>query len=198
MDCRTIEPLLQGYLDGEVTSAEESEVLFHLKGCSSCQKELERSERVRKLFQMERELPSGFRSDLYTRIDQVHSPYPSRLLWAGGLATLLFLLFIPLLNRVFFSPAAEPNRIHIVSPARDEVLSGEGMDICAAFYPAILEKNNVQVWIDEKEVTEITEVTQDFILITKNLEEGYHRVTVKLENQKGMVLEELSWTFYTL
>jgi len=143
MDCKTIESLLQGYLDGEVSKEEKDSVLLHLKGCPSCQKEVEWSERVREHFQVERELPPGFRADLYVRMDSAGSPSRVRLLWAGGLAVLLLLLSIPFVNRTVFFPSDGTPRIHVVSPLEDEVLSGEGMDICAAFYPAIEKRSGI-------------------------------------------------------
>jgi predicted anti-sigma-YlaC factor YlaD len=212
MDCKTIETLLQGFIDGEVTSEERDQVLLHLDTCSSCQKELERSKRIQELFQAEEELPSGFRENLYVRIREEESvkdkrrrliPLPAmnfQLLWIGGMAVILIFvsLFFMRMGTTIKGTPEELSRIHVVTPVRDGVISGKEMDICAAFYPSIQKKTSVQLWIDDEDVTQNAEISGDFILITKNLKEGYHQVTVKLEGEEGLLLEELSWTFYTL
>ena len=205
MDCQTRELILQGVLDGEVTPKERGEFLSHLEGCPSCRKEFERSKRIRDLFRKEWELPEGFRENLYARIEEKTGRvgvWP-RVAWVGGLATLLLLVSFSLWNRRSAEQSkgvslSEPSRIHIVTPALGEVMSGEGVDICAAFYPSRREKSSVHLWIDDQEVTEKAEISQDFVLITETLQEGYHRVRVKLEDDKGEVLEEVSWTFYVL
>ena len=212
MDCKTIETLLQGFIDGEVTTEERDQVLLHLDTCSSCQKELERSKRIQELFQAEEELPSGFRENLYARIREEEGakekrsrfiPLPAmnfRLLWIGGMAVILIFasLFFMRRGTTIKGAPGDLSRIHVVTPVRDGVISGKEMDICAAFFPSIQKKTAVQLWIDDEEVTQKAEISDDFILITKNLEEGFHQVTVKLEGEEGVLLEELSWTFYTL
>ncbi|MDQ7850370.1 MAG: zf-HC2 domain-containing protein [Armatimonadota bacterium] len=98
---------LSAYLDREVTPEEEAAVRRHLSGCPSCQEELSRLERVRRLLAglPERPLPESFWPELRSALGGRREP-PWQSLFAGrrirpaaalaAAAVVVLLLLVPL------------------------------------------------------------------------------------------------------
>jgi len=55
------------------------------------------------------------------------------------------------------------------------------------------------VILDGKDVTDATEISEDFLIYTSDaLSDGYHKVVINADDEKGKPLAQRSWKFYII
>jgi hypothetical protein len=208
--CKRFKALTNLYLDGEADDGQTQMLFSHMEGCERCRN---RFEEIRNLHSAIRsvptvDLPDGFRSAVIARIQsdvqatRRIAPTRRRFIgfpvtgWAGAAATILLIFAIGwyIHNP---EPALAVPEIHIVSPRVDAVVEQQYVDISAAFTSGDLK--NVRVILDSKDVTEATEVNEDFLIYTSDaLQSGHHMATVQITDSKGVPISQRSWAFYVM
>gem|GEM_PF-1853416 len=208
--CRRFKALINLYLDGEADDGQTQTLFSHMESCERCRN---RFEEIRSLHSAIKsvptvDLPDGFRSAVIARIQSdvraTRPVAPTRrrsigfpvMGWAGAAAAILLAFAI-----VWYiynpEPALAVPEIHIVSPREDAVVEQQYVDISAAFTTGDLK--NVRVILDSKDVTEATEVNQDFLIYTSDaLQTGHHMATVQITDNKGVPISQRSWAFYII
>ncbi|MBD3348044.1 MAG: hypothetical protein GF400_02465 [Candidatus Eisenbacteria bacterium] len=95
------------------------------------------------------------------------------------------------------SPAG--STIDPVAPADNAVLGAGDVEILAAIYPPV-ENGSVRLYVDERDVTGLAEVTGDYVMYSPpdRFREGEHIVTIEITDSSGKRVRDVSWLFYTL
>jgi len=208
--CRIFKALIDLYLDGEADDGQTQMLFSHMESCERCR---DRFEEVKGLHNTIKsvptvDLPDGFRSAVIARIqsdvEATRRVAPTRrrsigfpvMGWAGATAAILLVFAIAwyIYNP---QPALAVPEIHIVSPFEDAVVEQQYVDISAAFTSGDL--RNIRVILDSKDVTDATEVNEDFLIYTSDaLQSGYHMATVQITDNKGVPVSQRSWAFYVI
>lgn len=94
---------------------------------------------------------------------------------------------------------AQESNVDPVMPADNAVVGAGDVDIVAAIYPPV-ESGIIRLYVDERDVTGLAEVTNDYVMYspTEKLEEGEHIVTIEIRDASGRKVKDVSWLFYTL
>jgi predicted anti-sigma-YlaC factor YlaD len=217
--CRKFKALIDLYLDGEADDR-QTEILFsHMRNCEGCRDRFEEVENLHRAIKSAPalELPGDFRSAVMARIQSERRRRPSRSMgdflhrfigfpavmsWAGAAVAILLVSAIAwyIYNP---GPALAVPEIHIVSPREDAVVEQQYVDISAAFtfsigvYPRPLK--NIRVILDTRDVTDATEVNEDFLIYTSDaLQSGYHMATIQITDNTGAPVSQRSWAFYVI
>jgi hypothetical protein len=84
-------------------------------------------------------------------------------------------------------------------PADNAVVGAGDVEIIASIYPA-LEGGTVRLYVDERDVTGLAEVTDSYVMYSpaERFAEGEHLVTIEIRDGTGRKLKDVSWLFYTL
>ena len=227
MRCRKIKQLIDAYLDREaVTPAQQERMMIHMQACTQCRRHYERTEQLQSLVRLSptESLPSDFRSTLMVGLEANETDVTQRSALLGRIfantlhravlqvvsVTTMLLLIAGLWFGRSMLPSSNPHeisiaqvlQIHVVSPSEDAVVGTNGFDVSAAFYS--LEDSprpdyNVRILLDAEDVTDATEVNEDFVIYTPDpLEPGHHLATIQLLDASGMPALQRSWTFYVL
>ncbi len=203
--CREFRALIELYLDNEADSIQTRTLSSHMEECESCRA---RFEEVKRLHHTIRSaptvrLPDGFRSTLLNRIQSEeggrrrYMSFVPAMQWVGAAAVILVAFAIALWYIHEPGPALAAPEIHIVSPREDAVVEQQYVDISVAFSSGGL--GNVRVILDSRDVTEATEINEDFLIHTSDtLQNGYHMAIVQVVDNKGMTITERSWAFYVI
>jgi len=196
--------LIDLYLDGEADESQTRILFSHIENCEKCQK---RFEDVKQLYDDIKSvpgvsLPEGFWNSVLDRIqaDETGVKKHFRLFpvlnWAG-IAVILLVIFAVIWRVYDLEPAAIMPEIHVVSPLENAALEEQYVDISVAFSSGSVE--NIRVLLDGKDVTDATEVNQDFMIYTSDeLQNGYHIATVQITDKKGIPMTQHSWTFFII
>ncbi len=227
MRCRKIRKLIDIYLDNEIITTGQQEQLFaHIRACPECLKYFEENERMQELVSSAPtvSLPANFRSTLMFRLQTEGEDDKKRLplfRWAflsrlqksiavSGVASLVGIILLLFTFWYARTITTNPNglyvaqllQIDVVSPHEGTVVEPDSLDISAAFYSlehTLKPDLEVRILLDAKDVTDATEVNEDYIIYTPStLESGHHLATVQLLDESGMPVAQRSWTFYVL
>lgn len=204
--CRKFKTLIDLHLDGEADASQTKKLFAHIENCGQCRS---RFEEVKSLHHTIKsvsttEPPKNFRSDVVARINSMPSSSRHSILgsypaigWASAAIVMIMVISVAVfLNKPEPVAVATPE-IHIVSPMEDAVVEYKYVDISAAFTSA--NAGYVRVILDGKDVTDITEINEEFIIYTSDaLDDGYHKATVQITDNKGTSLTQRSWEFYVL
>jgi len=87
--------------------------------------------------------------------------------------------------------------IYIVSPKENSVVDEQYVDISAVI--SLDNASNIRVILDGRDVTDLTEIGNDFMIYTSDLlEDGNHKVVINASNKKGKSTIQRSWEFYVV
>jgi hypothetical protein len=87
--------------------------------------------------------------------------------------------------------------ILIVSPKEDAVIEEKNVDISAVIDS--VGTTNIRVILDGKDVTDSTEISKDFLIYTSDtLSDGYHKVVINADDEKGKSITQRSWKFFVI
>lgn len=207
VNCRQSRKLIDLYLDGEADDSQTETMFLHIKECRKCQARFEEVEKLHNTIKSvpDAELPASFRSLVMDSIRLEKPEHHQRfaiprpvMLW-GGIAIMLVLIFTMTWRLYYHTSevAQDIPEICIVSPREDSVVGQSYVDISAAFNPANMD--SIRLILDGKDVTEATEVNQDFIIhASDELRSGYHIATVQIMGHKGTPITQRSWAFYIM
>lgn len=216
MSCRKFRALIDLYLDGEADDRQAQILFSHMEKCERCK---DRFEEVKKLHGAMMsvsavDLPDGFRGSVVASIrseEKADIPISSKLYspgrrsigffpvmgWSGVAAAILLTFAITLYIIHNPEPVLAAPEIHVVSPREDAVVEQQYVDVSAAF--TVDDVKNVRVILDSKDVTNATEVNEDFLIYTSDeLQSGYHMATVQITDSKGVSIAQRSWAFYII
>jgi hypothetical protein len=86
-----------------------------------------------------------------------------------------------------------------VMPAENSVVGARSVEIVAAISPPI-EGGLVRLYVDDRDVTNVSEVTDSYVMYTpgEGLDEGEHIVTIEIRDSTGRKLKDYSWLFYAM
>ncbi len=162
------------------------------------------------------ELPPYYRTRLLARLRESsrRAAWTSRLRTPGlawGVAgACVVALVVVVLYATRMGPAPAPggpagqvasvqSNIEPVMPADNAVVGAGDVEIVAAIYPPI-EGGIVRLYIDERDVTGLAEVTDSYVMYSpaEKLAEGEHIVTIEIRDGSGRRLRDISWLFHTL
>ena len=200
--CRKFRSLIDLYLDGEADDHQKRTLVSHTEGCKECRERIEEVKNLHAAIKsVPREtLPASFRGELLGRMRTMETRrerHPHLLIAMGWTAAVL--LIVGFAWRVTRDPGDIPAvpEIHIVSPWEDAVVEREYVDISVAYDPG--EARNIRVILDSKDVTDDTEINEDFLIYASDsLRSGYHMATVWIADGKGAPVAERSWSFYVM
>jgi len=202
VNCRQSRKLIDLYLDGEADVSQTKRMFLHMKECRECQARFEEVEKLHNTIKSvpDAELPAGFRNLVMESIRPENHRFAIRrpvMLW--GSVVVLVILILAMTWRVYHTSEVIQDipEIYIVSPREDSVVDQSYVDISAAFSPASVD--SIRVILDGKDVTEVTEVNEDFIIhASDELRSGYHIATVLIMGHKGTPINQRSWAFYIM
>ena len=206
VNCRQSRKLINLYLDDEADDSQTKTMFLHIEECRKCQARFEEVEKLHNTIKSvpDAELPASFRGLVMESIRLEEPEHRHRfairrpvMLW-GSVAIMVILIFA-MTWRVYHTSevAQDIPEIYIVSPREDSVVSQSYVDISAAFNPASVE--SIRVILDGKDITEATEVNEDFIIhASDELRSGYHIATVQIMGHKGTPITQRSWAFYIM
>lgn len=91
-------------------------------------------------------------------------------------------------------PEIEP-----VLPEDSSIVGAGDVEIVAAITPPI-EGVIVRLLVDEEDVTDLAEVTADYVTYSpgERFAEGEHIITIEIRDRSGMKIKDATWLFYTL
>lgn len=178
-------------------------------------KERATDERVEELLQElgTVDLPPFYRTRLHARLreaggrrqwrERLRSP---GLAWSVAAVCVAALAFVAVRN-VRVSPVEQTtpyaqlptSSIDPITPADNSVVGAGDVEIVASIFPPI-EGGIVRLYVDERDVTGLAEVTDSYIMYAPpdRFEEGEHIVTIEISDGAGLKLRDVSWLFYTL
>jgi len=187
--CRRFGKLIDLYLDGEADETHTKMLLSHTENCKRCRDKLEETKKLHSIVKSagSPKLPDGFHRAVIARI---HSEVLQRnrafgispiFVWLGTVTTILLII-----AGAWYVQRGEPTipfELHIVSPREDAVVEQQYADISVAFTAS--DVRNIQVILDGKDVTDATEINEDFLIYTSDiLPYGYHVASVQITDSK--------------
>lgn len=203
-NCKNFVKLINLYLDSEA-SEEQVKILFsHLQECPKCHQKLEEVKELHNSIKSipAIKLPQGFHSQIMDSLQKA-SIKKSRLevlrpaMSLIGIAVTAMLVMV--IAWIIYNPksAMANPEIHIVSPSKEAVIDKQYVDISAVFNDIDIRK--IRVILDSKDVTEATEINQEFLIYTSdNLQSGYHIANIQIMDNKGVPVIQRSWAFYIM
>jgi len=219
MSCRKIEKLIEIYLDGELESQQNDLVFSHVQTCDKCNSRLNESRKLNKVLTSlsPRKHPSYLHGSIMSRLQTETCKEKKRFefpisAWAG-VATLIMVIVLStvLLFRnspekinpeITLAPHTENTaetlpEIYIVSPKENSVVDEQSVDISAVI--SLANASNIRVILDGKDVTDSTEIGNDFLIYTSDLlEDGNHKIVINASGKKGKSAVQRSWEFYVV
>jgi hypothetical protein len=219
MNCRKIRGLINIYLDDEANSKQKELVLLHTQTCKECNFIFNETQKLNNLLTSVPAIkhPSNLHSSIMSRVTsdsckekKAFFAFPVSA-WAG-VATLI--LVIALSSMLIFRDKSEGTsnivtkkpetnialakpEILIVSPKEDAVIEEKNVDISAVIDS--VGTTNIRVILDGKDVTDATEISKDFLIYTSDtLSDGYHKVVINADDEKGKSITQRSWKFFVI
>ena len=129
-----------------------------------------------------------------------------QLAWSVAAVSVLALVLVTMsMRRGHVVPVPVPSvrmvatNIDPVMPVDNSVVGAGEVEIVAAIDPPV-EGGVIRLYVDERDVTGLAEVTSDYVMYTPReaFEEGQHIVTIEIRDAQGRKLTDVSWLFYTL
>ncbi len=219
MSCKKIRKLIDTYLDGELESQQNELIFSHVKTCEKCNSKLNESRKLHKVLTSLSPIkhPSYLHGTIMSRLQtepckkKRHFEFPISA-WAGVATLIMVIVFSTVLllrdntektgleiTLTSHSEKATESlpEIYIVSPKENSVVDEQYVDISAVI--SLDNASNIRVILDGRDVTDLTEIGNDFMIYTSDLlEDGNHKVVINASNKKGKSTIQRSWEFYVV
>ncbi|MEO0275667.1 MAG: hypothetical protein ABIM60_02635, partial [candidate division WOR-3 bacterium] len=171
------------------------DILKHVKSCEECLREIEKIKKtVEILKELKYEIPQPFeiREEVFSKIEKYKKLRKNirNLSFVLAPVSILVLLFSSI-----FIYNYQKSKIIILYPEEFQILIPEEL----YFYFKIPKNKPFVAYIDTQDITPYVKVFEDIAFYnSENLEAdpGFHTIYIRVFDQKGKVIEEISKTFY--
>lgn len=192
MECEKYREFLWNYSEGKKIP---EDILKHIESCEKCLEEIEKIKETLKILKgLKYETPEFFdiKENLFLRIEKYKKLKKKirNLSFAFAPLSALILLFTSI-----FIYNYQKEKVIIMYPAEFQILIPEEL----YFYFKIPKNKSFVAYVDTQDITSYVKVYKDVAFYSAEsleAEPGFHTFYVKVFDQKGKIVEEVSKIFY--